>query len=48
VLKRAIALLLKEGKAQKWIIKNVMGYESKRYREGRERFYQLTGQTESS
>ena len=48
VLKRAIALLLKQGKAQKWIIQNVMSYESKRYREGRERFYQLTDQTESN
>ncbi len=43
VLKRAIALLLKEGKPQKWIIQNVMGYESKRYREGRDRFNELTG-----
>ncbi|HEY9820840.1 MAG TPA: ribonuclease III domain-containing protein [Candidatus Sericytochromatia bacterium] len=38
VLRRAIALLLEDGKPQKWIIRHVMGYESKDYNEGRERF----------
>ncbi|HEY9902220.1 MAG TPA: ribonuclease III domain-containing protein [Candidatus Sericytochromatia bacterium] len=38
VLRRAIALLLEDGKPQKWIIRYVMGYESKNYNEGRERF----------
>jgi len=38
VLRRAIALLLEDGKPQKWIIRHVMGYESKDYHEGRERF----------
>ncbi|HBE18625.1 MAG TPA: ribonuclease III [Cyanobacteria bacterium UBA11149] len=41
VLRIAIALLLEDGKAQKWIIRHVMGYESKDYHEGRERFNQL-------
>jgi len=38
VLRRAITLLLEDGKSQKWIIRQVMGYESKDYNEGRERF----------
>jgi dsRNA-specific ribonuclease len=38
VLRQAIALLLKDGKPQKWIIRHVMGYESKDYNEGRDRF----------
>ena len=38
VLRRAIAFLLADGKPQKWIIRYVMGYESKDYHEGRERF----------
>jgi len=38
VLRRAIAFLLADGKPQKWIIRHVMGYESKHYHEGRERF----------
>ena len=38
VLRRAITLLLEDGKPQKWIIRQVMGYESKDYNEGRERF----------
>jgi ribonuclease-3 len=41
VLKEAIALLLKEGKPQKWIIRYVMGYESKDYNQGRDRFNEL-------
>ena len=38
VLRRTITLLLEDGKPQKWIIRNVMGYESKDYNEGRDRF----------
>lgn len=38
LLRRAITLLLADGKPQKWIIRYVMGYESKDYNEGRERF----------
>ena len=45
VLRRAIALLLEDGKPQKWIIRHVMGYESKDYHEGRERFNALTHPT---
>ena len=41
VMKDAIALLLKDGKPQKWIIHNVMGYPSKKYNEGREKFHEL-------
>ena len=41
LLKDAITLLLKDEKPQKWIIHNVMGYESKKYNEGRERFHEL-------
>lgn len=42
IMKQAIALLLKDGKPQKWIIQNVMGYPSKKYNEGREKFHELT------
>lgn len=42
IMEQAIAILLKDGKPQKWIIQNVMGYPSKKYNEGREKFYQLT------
>lgn len=38
VLRRAITLLLEDGKSQKWIVRHLMGYESKDYNEGRERF----------
>lgn len=38
VLRRAIALLQEDGKSQKWIVRYVMGYESKDYHEGRDRF----------
>ena len=41
IFRQAIALLLKDGKPQKWIIRNVMGYESKHYQEGRDRFHEL-------
>ncbi|ACK64732.1 ribonuclease III [Rippkaea orientalis PCC 8801] len=37
----AIAIFLKDGIPQKWIIRQVMGYESKDYNEGRERFHEL-------
>lgn len=42
IMKQAISLLLKDGKPQKWIIQNVMGYPSKKYNEGREKFHELT------
>ncbi|HAC66162.1 MAG TPA: ribonuclease III [Cyanothece sp. UBA12306] len=41
VLHDAIAFLLKDNIPQKWIIRQVMGYESKDYHEGRERFHEL-------
>lgn len=46
VMREAIALLLKDGKPQKWIIHQVMGYPSNRYNLGREKYYELIG-TES-
>ena len=45
VMEQAIAILLKDGKPQKWIIQNVMGYPSQKYNEGREKYYKLTGQS---
>lgn len=45
IMALAIALLLKDGFAQKWIIHHMMGYPSNKYNEGREKFYKLTGQT---
>lgn len=47
IMKTAIALLLKDGKPQKWIIHNVMGYPSNRYNQGREKYYELIGHPES-
>lgn len=41
VLRKAVLLLLKDGKPQKWIIRHVMGYESKDYHAGRDRFNEL-------
>ncbi len=41
IWREAITLLLKDGIPQKWIIRQVMGYESKDYNEGRERFHEL-------
>ena len=41
VLRKAIRLLLEDGKSQKWIIRYVMGYESKDYHQGRDRFNQV-------
>jgi ribonuclease III len=43
IMQQAIALLLADGKSQKWIIHNVMGYPNHKYNEGREKFYELTG-----
>ena len=43
IMTKAIALLLDDGKPQKWIIHQVMGYPSDRYNLGREKYYQLIG-----
>ena len=45
VMAAAIALLLKDGKPQKWIIHKVMDYPSNRYNEGREKYYELIGES---
>lgn len=47
IMAQAIALLLKNGKAQKWIIHKVMGYPSNKYDEGREKYYELIGKPKS-
>ena len=47
IMRRAIALLLKDGKPQKWIVHNVMGYPSNKYNEGREKFHELTDESNS-
>ncbi len=44
LLRRTILLLLKDEKPQKWIIHNVMGYESRDYHAGRDRFNELVGE----
>lgn len=44
LLKEGITLLLKDEKPQKWIIRYVMGYESNKYQEGREKFHELINQ----
>jgi ribonuclease III len=41
LLKDTITLMLKDNKPQKWIIRYVMGYESNKYQEGREKFHEL-------
>lgn len=46
IMQDAIAILLKDGKPQKWIIHNVMGYPSKNFNQGRARFYELMGTPE--
>jgi ribonuclease III len=46
IMQQAITLLLGEGKSQKWIIHNVMGYPNHKYSEGREKFYELTGKSD--
>ena len=45
VLYEAIALLLKDGIPQKWIIREILGYKSKDYNRGRERFHELMDQS---
>ena len=46
VMTQAIALLLKDDKPQKWIIHKVMDYPSNKYNEGREKYYELTGESQ--
>ena len=46
IMQQAIALLLKDGKPQKWIIHKVMGYPSNKYNQGREKYYELMGKPE--
>ncbi|WP_202803753.1 hypothetical protein [Spirulina subsalsa] len=41
LLRRAIAQLLQDQHPQKWIIRTVLGYASKDYQAGRERFHEL-------
>ncbi|MGP0128287.1 MAG: ribonuclease III domain-containing protein [cyanobacterium endosymbiont of Rhopalodia musculus] len=41
IWRELITLLVKDGVPQKWIIRQVMGYESKDYNEGRKRFHEL-------
>jgi dsRNA-specific ribonuclease len=41
ILVTAINLLLKNNQSQKWIIRNVLGYESNKYQQGKERFHDL-------
>jgi dsRNA-specific ribonuclease len=41
IWRELIILLIKDGVTQKWIIRQVMGYESKYYDKGRERFHEL-------
>ncbi len=45
VLYDAIALLLKDGIPQKWIIREILGYKGKNYNQGRERFHELMDQS---
>ncbi|HEY9767458.1 MAG TPA: ribonuclease III domain-containing protein [Coleofasciculaceae cyanobacterium] len=46
IMRQAIALLLKDGKSQKWIIHKMMGYPSNRYNQGRERYCELISDPE--
>ena len=48
IMATAIALLLKDGKPQKWIIHKMMGYPSNKYNQGRERYYELIGKPEEA
>lgn len=48
IMQQAIAILLKDGKSQKWIIHNAMGYPGKKFNQGRERFYELMGTPETT
>ncbi|MEL6494904.1 MAG: ribonuclease III domain-containing protein [Cyanobacteria bacterium J06623_7] len=45
IMTEAIYLLQKDGKPQKWIIHKMMNYPSKRYNEGREKYYELLGES---
>ncbi len=47
ILYEAISLLLKEGIPQKWIIREILGYKSKDYDKGRERFYEIMDQSDA-
>ena len=47
IMREAIAILLKDGKPQKWIIHQVMGYPSNKYDLGREKYYELIGNVPS-
>lgn len=48
ILHDAIALLLKDGIPQKWIIREILGYKSKDYDQGRERFHELMDQSSAT
>jgi hypothetical protein len=41
ILEDTIRTLLRSGKPQKWIIRNVLGFSSKDYQAGRDRFYEI-------
>lgn len=45
IMSQAIALLLKDGKPQKWIIHKAMNYANNQYNEGREKYYKLIGES---
>ncbi|MDJ0846478.1 ribonuclease III domain-containing protein [Crocosphaera sp.] len=45
ILYEAIALLLKDGIPQKWIIREILGYKSKDYNQGRDRFHEIMDQS---
>lgn len=45
IMTQAIALLLKDGKPQKWIIHKAMNYANNQYNEGREKYYKLIGES---
>ena len=47
IMTQAIALLLKDGKPQKWIIHKVMNYANNQYNEGREKYYKLIGESDT-
>jgi ribonuclease III len=47
IMTQAIALLLKDGKPQKWIIHKAMNYANNQYNEGREKYYKLIGETDA-
>jgi ribonuclease III len=47
IMTQAIALLLKDGKPQKWIIHKAMNYANNQYNEGREKYYKLIGESDA-